>query len=253
MHLSDPEREFEIGDSFTCTNHQLRRSFAYYLIGYELLSFPQLKQQFSHFSLAMTRDYSRNSEQFQKFRKSKQNLCRVIDDESTAQKAALYLSIYEKLANKERMSGGKGKAFMEKRLKGDKSLFSDKEDNELLTLAYWEKKLKQGQRHIHVIAPGMYCTSTNCSLRTEVDLIGCVDCENDIIVDAVFAEAKRKEAEIAMQYDISNDSLTPQSAAECKIKITAAEQIMTDLGLDYEPVVYPKEVTNILIEWEQAL
>ncbi len=77
----------------------------------------------------------------------------------------------------------------------------------------------------------------------------CVDCKNDYIVDAVFAEAKRKEAEIHMLYDIENDELTPQTASESYIKIQAAERIMKDLNIDYEPVIFPDEVNNLLIPY----
>lgn len=250
LQVSDPIQELSVGDAFEFTPHELRRSFAYYLIGYELLSFPQLKQQFSHFSLAMTRYYAANASKFQALLKSKKSLCSEVNQERITKKAELYLKIYERLANNERMAGGKGKSFVEKRLKDDKNLFTERKANDLLTLGYWKDKLKTGGRHIHVIAPGMYCTSVNCSLRTEVSLIDCVDCENDIIVDAVFAEAKRKEAEESMHYDILHDELTPQSATECEMKITAAEQIMTDLGIDFEPVIYPQEVSDILIKWE---
>lgn len=87
------------------------------------------------------------------------------------------------------------------------------------------------------------------SLRTLVNLIECVDCKNDYIVDAVFAEAKRKEAEIHMLYDIENDELTPQTASESYIKVKAAERIMEDLGIEYEPVIFPDEVKNLLIPY----
>jgi hypothetical protein len=66
-------------------------------------------------------------------------------------------------------------------------------------------------------------------------------------VDAVFAEKNRKEAEIHILYDIENNELTPQTASESYIKIQAAERIMSDLGVDYEPVVFPNEVRNLLI------
>jgi hypothetical protein len=80
-----------------------------------------------------------------------------------------------------------------------------------------------------------------------VNLWECVDCKNDYIVDAVFAEAKRKEAEIHMLWDIEHDELTPQTASEVYIKITAAERIMKDLDISYEPVVIPQEVQDLLI------
>lgn len=247
LKVSDPERTFSVGEKYIFTGHQLRRSFAYYLVGYELLSFPQLKQQFSHVSLAMTRHYAKNASKFQKLRKLKQNLAHTVDEERIVQKAKVYLNIYKKLANKERVAGGKGKEFAKNMAKENRNLFKDKVDNDMLSLNYWIKQVREQKRHIHAVAPGVYCTSTACSLRTQVNLMECVDCKNDFIVDAVFAEAKRKEAEINMLWDIEHDELTSQTASEAYIKITAAERIMNDLGLEFEPVVLPQAVEELLI------
>jgi integrase len=249
LKISDPNRSFNVGEDYYFTGHQLRRSFAYYLIGYELLSFPQLKQQFSHISLAMTRHYAKNASKFQKIRKKKQNLAYTIDQERIDQKAQVYLNIYKKLANKERVAGGKGKEFAKNMMRAERNLFKDKVDNDMLSLNYWKKQIRDQKRHIHAVAPGVYCTSTGCSLRTQVNLMECVDCKNDYIVDAVFAEAKRKEAEIHMLWDIEHDELTSQTASEAYIKITAAERIMSDLGIEYEPVVLPKPVQELLIPY----
>lgn len=249
LKTSDPNLSFEVGNDYEFTGHQLRRSFAYYLIGYELCNFPQLKQQFSHVSMAMTRHYAKNASKFQKIRQKKKTLANEIDEERIDQKARIYLSIYQKLANKERVAGGKGKEFAKNMMKTDRNLFKDKVDNEMLSLNYWKKQIRTQNRHIHAVAPGIYCTSTTCGLRTLVNLIECVDCKNDYIVDAVFAEAKRKEAEIHMLYDIENNELTPQTASESYIKVQAAERIMGDLGIDYEPVIFPDEVKNLLIPY----
>ncbi|TKF27193.1 site-specific integrase [Vibrio kanaloae] len=249
LKVSDPNLSFRVGDDYEFTGHQLRRSFAYYLIGYELCAFPQLKQQFSHVSMAMTRHYARNASKFQKIRKQKQNLANTIDEERIDQQAHVYLKIYKKLANKERVAGGKGKEFARNMIKVEHNLFKDKVDNDMLSLNYWKKQIREQKRHIHAVAPGIYCTSTRCSLRTQVNLWECVDCKNDYIVDAVFAEAKRKEAEIHMLWDIEHDELTPQSASEAYIKIMAAERIMKDLELRYEPVEIPQEVQDLLIPY----
>lgn len=249
IKTSNPDLTFGVGDEYQFSGHQLRRSFAYYLIGYELCSFPQLKQQFSHVSMAMTRHYAKHASKFQQLRKKKQNLANAIDEERVDQKARVYLSIYQKLANNERVAGGKGKEFTKKMMETDRNLFKDKADNDMLSLSYWKKQIRTQNRHIHAVAPGVYCTSITCSLRTQVNLMECVDCKNDYIVDAVFAEAKRKEAEIHMFYDIEHDELTPQTASESYIKIKAAERIMQDLDIDYEPVIFPDEVKNILIPY----
>ncbi|EHY9859072.1 site-specific integrase [Vibrio parahaemolyticus] len=249
LKTSDPNLSLEVGKKYEFSGHQLRRSFAYYLIGYELCSFPQLKQQFSHVSMAMTRHYAKNASKFQKIRQKKKTLAHEIDEERIDQKARIYLNIYQKLANKERVAGGKGKEFAKNMMKTDRNLFKDKVDNEMLSLNYWKKQIRTQNRHIHAVAPGIYCTSTTCGLRTLVNLIECVDCKNDYIVDAVFAEAKRKEAEIHMLYDIENNELTPQTASESYIKVQAAERIMGDLGIDFEPVIFPDEVKNLLIPY----
>ena len=249
LKTSDPNLSFEVGKKYEFSGHQLRRSFAYYLIGYELCAFPQLKQQFSHVSMAMTRHYTKNASKFQKIRKLKHNLAHTIDDERIDQKAQVYLKIYKKLANKERVAGGKGKEFAKSMMNTDRNLFKDKVDNDMLSLNYWKKQIRTQNRHIHAVAPGVYCTSTTCGLRTLVNLMECVDCKNDYIVDAVFAEAKRKEAEIHMLYDIENNELTPQTATESYIKVQASERIMDDLGIDYEPVIFPDEVKNLLIPY----
>lgn len=250
LKISDPEMTFKAGDEYRFTPHQLRRTFAYYLIGYELLSFPQLKQQFSHLSLAMTRHYAKNASKFQRLRSTnskEKHLYTDINDERIRQKAQIYLNIFKKLANKERVAGGKGKAFAKAMMKKGNLAFKDKTDNDMLTLAYWEKSIRDGRHHIHAVAPSIYCTSRNCDLRTQVNFIECVDCDNDYIVDAVYAEAARKEAEISMNYDIENNELTPQTASESYIKITAAQRIMDDLGIDYEPVEFPSQVNELLI------
>ncbi|MFW8591058.1 hypothetical protein ACOI22_09675 [Glaciecola sp. 2405UD65-10] len=247
LKVSDPNLSFNIGDEYVFSGHQLRRSFAYYLIGFELCDFPQLKQQFSHISMAMTRHYAKNASKFQKLRRHKQNLAHTIDEERVDQKAQVYLNIFKKLANKERVAGGKGKEFAKNMMKTGNNMFKDRVNADMLSLNYWKKQILEQKRHIHAVAPGIYCTSTGCSLRTQVNLLECVDCKNDYIVDAVFAEAKRKEAEIHMLWDIEQNELTPQTASEAYIKITAAERIMNDLDVSYEPVVLPQEVKELLI------
>lgn len=249
LNISDPNLSFNLSENYKFSTHQLRRSFAYYLIGYELCSYPQLKQQFSHVSMAMTRHYAKNASKFQKIRKQKQSLAYAIDEERIDQKAQVYLNIYKKLANKERVAGGKGKEFAKEMLKGKRNMFKDKVDNDMLSLNYWKKQIREQKRHIHAVAPGVYCTSTGCSLRTQVNLLECVDCPNDYIVDAVFAEAKRKEAEIHMLWDIEHDELTPQTASEAYVKITAAERVMKDLNISYEPVELPQQVKELLIPY----
>jgi integrase len=246
LSISDPKQHvYKLGDTFHVSPHQLRRIFAYYLVGYELLSFPQLKQQFSHYSIAMTRYYAKNASKFQKWHKSTYD---AINDERVTQQSQIYLNIYQKLANNERVAGGKGKAFAKQMLSGNKeNLFTDRTSNDMLSLAYWENAIRKKKRHLHVVAPGVICISTSCSMRTSVSFLDCVDCDNDYVIDAVFAEANRKSAEINMLYDIEHGELTTSSATESYKKIIAAQHIMKDLDVAYDPVVFPPEVKDILV------
>ena len=53
-----------------------------------------------------------------------------------------------------------------------------------------------------------------------------------------------------MLWDIEHDELTPQTASEAYIKITAAERIMEDLGINFEPVELPQQAKDLLIPYE---
>ncbi len=77
------------------------------------------------------------------------------DEERIDQKARIYLNIYQKLANKERVAGGKGKEFAKNMMKTNRNLFKDKVDNEMLSLNYWKKQIRTQNRHIHAVAPGI--------------------------------------------------------------------------------------------------
>ncbi|EGR1057175.1 hypothetical protein EFU43_18375 [Vibrio cholerae] len=48
---------------------------------------------------------------------------------------------------------------------------------------------------------------------------------------------------------VDHYKLTPQTASESYIKVQAAERIMDDLGIDFEPVIFPNEVKNLLIPY----
>lgn len=79
---------------------------------------------------------------FKKSGKKNKTLANEIDNERINQKARVYLSIYEKLANKERVAGGKGKEFAKSMTKTDRNLFTDKVDNDMLSLNFWKKQIR---------------------------------------------------------------------------------------------------------------
>ncbi|MEK2012408.1 tyrosine-type recombinase/integrase [Vibrio parahaemolyticus] len=239
LKVSDPTRlDFKVGAKYRFTCHQLRRSLAYYLIGYELLSFPQLKQQFGHYSMAMTRWYARNASSFQK-------MYSEIQEERVEQQSEIMKRIYNKIANKERLAGGKGKDLTKL---GKNNYFEEAEEQRKLSKAYWEAEIKENRTHIHAIAPGMWCTRSECGMRMNIDLSECVDCGFDIVEDAAYLETSRMDAMKNIIWAEEEGVLNPSLASKYIVQIKSAEAMMDDLGFDYEPFVIPDIAKNMLIK-----
>lgn len=242
LNASDStQKSLKLGEKFRFQNHQLRRSLAYYLIGYELCSFPALKQQLGHFSMAMTRWYARNASSLQK-------LYSEIQHERRVQHADIFVRIYNKLANGERIAGGKGKAAMIEIAKQGNSYFENAVNKRLLSREYWIDALENGRAHLHAIAPGIICTNNQCSMRINIDLTECVGCEFDYIENVVYAESARMDAMRNLNLLIEYKELNPSSASKYHMQIKAAEKIMQDLEFEYEPYEFQEEVTQMLIE-----
>lgn len=243
LNVSEKKHNYSIGDTFHITNHQSRRSLAYYLVGYELCSFPALKQQLSHFSIAMTRWYSRNASSYRKF-------WNEVNDERIEQKADIYVRIFKQMANGERIAGGKGKTQLQAIAKSGTNYFKDGVNKRLLTKQYWKEMLTNKKEHLHAIATGMYCTNNACSMRISIDLTECVSCEYDYIENAVYAESSRMDAMRNLNLLIEMKELNPSSATRCYMQIKAAERIMTDLNCDHEPYEFTQDVMNMIIHIE---
>lgn len=222
---------------FNC--HQTRRSFAFYMIGFELMAFPQLKQQLSHLSSAMTRHYANNATYWGALRLE-------IQSESVRQKSTLLAQVYQRIANQERIAGGKAKALH--KIAGGSNFFERSDNNRMLEATYWAELIKNGKQHIHAIAPGMYCTNSQCDMRINVTLEECVDCEFDIIMDGMYAEGKRVNATRNLALLEEQGELTYDIAIQLAMQIKSCEAILRDLGIAYEPVTLPKIVTDIFVE-----
>ncbi|MEX6000894.1 hypothetical protein AB6H14_00440 [Providencia vermicola] len=242
LQTSDPtQTSFNQGDKFHFSPHQTRRSLAYYLIGYELCSFPALKQQFSHLSMAMTRWYARNAYSFEK-------LYSEIQKERVTQQAEIFARIYQKMANGERIAGGKGQAAVAEISRQGESYFEDGVSKRKLSIDYWIDRLTNGKEHLHAIAPSMYCTNTQCSMRINIDLSECVDCEYDFIENAAYAESSRMDAMRNIEFLKENNELNSSSATKYMMQVKAAEAIMDDLGFKYEKYEFAEDVLNLVIE-----
>lgn len=241
LKVSDPTRnDFLVGNTFNFTNHQLRRSFAYYLIGYELLSFPQLKQQLGHLSTEMTRWYAANASSFQK-------MYREVQSERNKQQSETLARIFNRMANNERIAGGLGLALTDLVTKEGKLHFEKTENKRKLSSEYWETEIKANRAHIHAIAPGMYCTKRECDMRISIDLSECTDCGWDLIEDVVYAETARMDAMRFLLFLHEQGELNQSAASKYVMQIRSAEKIMSDIGFEYEKFSIPEEVEAMLI------
>ncbi|WP_372378183.1 hypothetical protein ACBZ91_02595 [Vibrio natriegens] len=247
LDMSNPDRTTnkKAGVAFKFNPHQLRRSLAFYLIGYELLSYPQLKQQFSHFTVAMTRWYARYASSFARMH-------REIEEERVNQKAQIMARIHKKLVNGERLGGGKVTEITKNMSKQGDSEFEEGSEDRVVSVDYWKRRILSGIEHIHAIAPNMYCTHRSCSMRTSIDLSDCVDCGFDIFEFASYAESVRKEAEIALHLADELDELNPPTVARQVVQIRSAEKLMADMGVPFDPVEIPKGWEEMILHWEAA-
>ncbi|MFA0179280.1 site-specific integrase [Vibrio cyclitrophicus] len=240
LRVSNPEhsRLPEVGDSFPFTNHQCRRSFAYYLIGLELMDFPQLKQQLGHISIAMTRWYARNAHSLKK-------VFGEIKEEREERSAKVMSRTYNKLANKERLAGGLGKNLL-KEVVENSNFFEQGINNRKLSSRFWKEEIKTGKVHIHAIGKGMYCTKRQCSMRAAIDLSECTDCGWDIIEDASEAESIRMTAMRNLIVLQESGELNGSSASKYMMDIRSAEKIMSDLNFSYEVFEIPDDVSQLI-------
>lgn len=241
LQTSDPSQtSFKQSDKFHFTPHQTRRSLAYYLIGYELCSFPALKQQLSHLSMAMTRWYTRNAYSFEK-------LYSEIRKERVTQQAEIFARIYQKMANGERIAGGKGLAMIAQISREGESYFEYGVNKRKLSKDYWIDQLTNGKAHLHAVAPGLYCTNTLCSMRINIDLSECVDCEYDYIENVVYAEGSRMDAMRNIELLKENDELNSSSATKYYMQVKAAEEIMDDLEFEHDKYEFAEDVLSLII------
>ncbi len=245
LNQSNPERNFSVGDTYKLTPHQARRSLAYYLIGYELCSFPSLKQQLGHFSMAMTRWYARNAAGYSKFWKE-------VNDERNDKKAQILIRIFEKMSNGERIAGGKGKSYLNAIDRDRENYFAIGNNKRYLSKSYWEKMLRDGMSHLHAIAPGMYCTNRSCAMRIDIDLSECIDCDYDYIENVVYAESSRMDAMLNLNQLIELNDLSYGSVTKLYMQIKSAEKIMNDLDFDFEPFVFTGDIENMVLKFNEV-
>ncbi|WP_371192943.1 hypothetical protein [Glaciecola sp. SC05] len=244
LRVSNPSNSgIEAGNTFKFTNHQTRRSFAFYMVGLELMAYPQLKKQLSHLSSAMTRHYANNASYWGLLRSE-------VHHERMLQKSELLASVYKRLAQGGTLAGGKGKIL--KKLAGSKSYFEESEIDRRLDPSYWRKLIEAGKEHVHAIAPGMYCTNAQCDMRINVALDECVDCEFDFIIDGLYAEGKRLAAHRNLVVLDEMNDLNHNVLSQLVVVIRSCERILNDLEISFTPIELPENIKEMLIDTFEA-
>lgn len=123
-------------------------------------------------------------------------------------------------------------------------MFTESFSGRDMSPAYFEKELKLGRKHIHAIAPGMYCINHRCSMRIGIDLPECTDCDWAIIESAAYAKAARQESISILETLKNSNELSPDIVAFHTVRIGAAEKIMDDMNIDFKQYQLPNNANN---------
>ncbi|CZF87172.1 hypothetical protein GMA8713_05230 [Grimontia marina] len=151
------------------------------------------------------------------------------------------------MANGERIAGGKGQAMVAEISREGESYFENWVNKRKLSIDYWIDQLTNGKAHLHAVAPSMYCTNTQCSMRINIDLSECVDCEYDFIENAVYAESSRMDAMRNIEFLKECGELNSSAATKYFMQVKAAEAIMDDLGFDHDKYEFAEDVRSLVI------
>ena len=226
LALSDPSNtKYKAGDTWDLSPHQLRRSLAFYLVGFELAGFLQLKHQFGHFAIGMSLYYGKNAEKFTDFYKD-------LTEERLEQQSEKMAGIYSRIANGERIAGGAGK-----RLRREMENHALDRGNleRKCSKSFWKAELskRNNEMRVHAVAPGIICTNSACDMRIDIDLSECIDCEFDYIENASYAEQTRQISMNRLAYMERENEMYPDKIASEMVRIRSAEKILDDLGVSY--------------------
>ena len=228
LRISEQDGEvsrFREGNQWENAAHQKRRSLVYYLVGLELAGFQELKEQLGHLSLHMTMYYGRNAHEFSE-------TYQELERERLEQQAALMADLYTKIANGERIAGGKVKSIYKEMTNNQ---FKPAIDNRKMDRGFWKEELalRKDVMRVHALAPGIYCTNLNCDARLEIDFSEVVDCEFSLIDSAAFVETTRVTAMARLACMADSGDVYPEYLVKELSRIKSAEKILHDLGVPF--------------------
>ncbi|QPM84953.1 hypothetical protein [Vibrio parahaemolyticus] len=235
FNMLNPTREGElkVGGTYSgLSPHDFRRTFAVFFVRYGFGTASGIKFQFKHENINMSGYYANNAELVQ--------MNDLLMDEEILEdlKEAgidLGVDIFDEIFNQsEHLSGAKGEAIMQDRMKklvAGESIFMTREEI--------EENLRRGNFHIMQLPSGAYCTNGSCdrvcgtlSFRAEIK-----ECEHKVVSDkGAKVIAKQRERLIAKFTNLNTgDPLKSSILTGLKQKIQVEELTLKAHEIPYQP------------------
>lgn len=223
--LEKIQRDIVIGQSWPLAKHQMRRTFAVFVVKNKLGHAIALKQQFKHIHLKMTEWYSNGAIQA-RVRDIKQDsaLSNLVNEVLVEQTAHIIVD-----ASKAEASGGFGKAIQA----------------EATVYGSWDAVyglIKQGRLSLSGAAHGYCKNGYQCDMDGAVNPAFCVPCENSLISDEKLAWWEKKHDLLvghlkrvnASRHELSH-FLTQIRAAESVMQSAGREFVKYQVGIEVIP------------------
>jgi len=235
FNMLNPTREGElkIGGTYSgLTSHDFRRTFAVFFVRYGFGTASGIKFQFKHENINMSGYYANNAELAQ--------MNDLLMDEEILEELKeagidLGVDIFDEIFNQsEHLSGAKGEAIMQdrmKKLEAGESIFMTREEI--------EENLRRGNFHIMQLPSGAYCTNGSCdrvcgilSFRAEIK-----ECEHKVVSDkGAKVIAKQRDRLIAKFTNLNTgDPLKSSILTGLKQKIQVEELTLKAHEIPYKP------------------
>ncbi|EME3957820.1 TPA: hypothetical protein ACN371_003604 [Vibrio parahaemolyticus] len=235
FNMLNPTREgdLKIGGTYSgLASHDFRRTFAVFFVRYGFGTASGIKFQFKHENINMSGYYANNAELAQ------MNDLLMDEDILEDLKEAgidLGVDIFDEIFNQsEHLSGAKGEAIMQdrmKKLEAGESIFMTREEI--------EENLRRGNFHIMQLPSGAYCTNGSCdrvcgtlSFRAEIK-----ECEHKVVSDkGAKVIAKQRDRLIAKFTNLNTgDPLKSSILTGLKQKIQVEELTLKAHEIPYKP------------------
>ncbi|EJC7018015.1 hypothetical protein BBM20_17050 [Vibrio parahaemolyticus] len=235
FNMLNPTRqgELKVGGTYSrLSSHDFRRTFAVFFVRYGFGTASGIKFQFKHENINMSGYYANNAELAQ------MNDLLMDEDILEDLKEAgidLGVDIFDEILNQsEHLSGARGEAIMQdrmKKLEAGESIFMTREEI--------EENLRRGNFHIMQLPSGAYCTNGSCdrvcgtlSFRAEIK-----ECEHKVVSDkGAKVIAKQRDRLIAKFTHLNTgDVLKSSILTGLKQKIQVEELTLKAHEIPYKP------------------